>query len=333
MKVLVYFPRKKVDVFFEGAMLEHQIKKACKAKGIAVSEKFSRDVDIANFINLGPGAVNVIHHAINESIPTLLWMFFANNDNHARIIAVKKDGRAYIPQAKLDIINMMDGVVVPANEAKVILRHYGVRIPIFVINAGVNIQRLHDLEPNKRDIFRRYFRMNEDQKYTFSVMNVAAKAEIAELNLLAAAVPDYHFFAFISAGTSLVDRFKLSALNKQTEHNLTITQLVPEDVYRAGLIGASYFIDLGNEKMNVMSLYEPMYLKIPLIMQKDVVFNEIINEAGAFIVKDFSGAAYVMRNNIDASEKVTNAALYTEKVTEESFLESIVKLFLKINMR
>lgn len=332
MKVLVYFPRKKFDVFFEGAMLENKIKKACKT--FTVVDKFSFDVDIANFINLEKASLKVIHQAISQSIPTLLWMFFANNDEHGRIIETKRDGTTFLSKGRLDTINMMDGVVVPTNEAKILLRRYGVRIPVFVINGAANINRVSELSTNGNDnIFRRYFRINAEQKYAFAVMNMKSKTHLAELNLLAAAVPEYLIYAFLSTGHSFINQLKLRNLQNNTEKNLIIASLVPEDVYRTGLSNASYFLDLGTEKVSIMSLYEPMYLKIPIIAKKEAAFSELIDEERAFIVNDFSGAAYVMRNALDAKKRTEKAFAYTRNVTEATFVDGISKLFTKIYTR
>lgn len=331
MKVLVYFPWKKQSSFFEGAMLENKIKRACKS--VTILSEFSRDADIANFINLRKKSVKVINQAVKYSIPTLLWMFFTNNDENARVIEVRKDGTMYIPTARLEIINMMDGVVVPTNEAKAILWKLGIKIPVFVVHGAVNIKRIEEIKNSRSDIFRRYFRIDETEKYTISVLNIKARQELTQLNLLAAAVPHFTFYAFISASNSLVDTIRLKRHNKITERNLIVTKLIPEDVYRAGLLDASYFIDLGVEKVNIMTLYEPMHVKLPIIVQKRAIFKEIISDDSAFVVNDFSGAAYVMRNEVDASEKIKNAFNYTTKVNEQSFIEAIFNLFKKIYTR
>lgn len=333
MKVLIYFPRKKVELFFEGAMLEYQLMKACKVEGVTILDKFSREVDIANFINLTPRSASVIRQAAVNSIPTLLWMFFANNDEETRIIEMKNDGRIYIPTPKLDLINIMDAVIVPTNEAKVMVRKLGVKIPVFVITGAVDTKRVQELMTSKADVFRRYFRINEEQKYAMSVLNLRAKYELEQLNSLASALPDYNFYTFISAGTSLIDQVRLKTLDKRTVKNLIISELVPEDVYRSGLINASYYIDIGREKMNVMTLYEPMFLKVPLILNKEAVFTEIVDKGSAFIVNDFNGAAFVIRSNKDATALVEKAHLYTKNNNAQQFSEAIYNLFRKIYTR
>ena len=333
MKVLVYFPRKHVDLFFEGAMLEHQIVKACKASDITLAAKLGRDVDIANFINLNTTSTLAIRNAIGQSIPTLLWMLWANNDNQARIIEVTKDGEEYIPLSKLEIINMMDGVVVPTSGGRELLRKLKVRIPIFVVPGASIVSRLEVASIEKGEIFRRYFRIEEGQKYTFSVMNVRAKKEIESLNKLAIQFPEINFYAFVSASQKFIDQVRIKAMDRFTPKNLIISHLVPEDVYRSGLCGATYFIDLGTEKMNVMTLYEPMYLKIPLIVCKKAVFSEILSEKSAFIVEDYNGAAAVIAKNEDPKSRIDHAFEYTQKNTEKVFSEAIINLFTKIYTR
>lgn len=333
MKVLICFPRKEVDVFFEGAMLEYQIQKACQKEEITIVDKFSPDIDIANFINLNSQSAKIIRHSILASIPTLLWMFFANNDTYARIIETKVDGELYIPNSRLELINMMDGVVVPTAEARFILRKMGVKIPIFIIYGAVDTKRIDELKSSKTNVFRRYFRINDDQKYAITVTNIKEKKHIEQLHNLAAAVPHYNFYAFTSARTSLVDRVRLKTMNKMTPPNLIVTELIPEDVYRMGIIGASYFIDLGYDKMNVMTMFEPMYLKIPLILRKNAVFKEIVDKSKAFIVNDFSGAAYVIRTEADTTEMTEKAYEYTQVHDADAFAEAVYNLFYKIYTR
>ncbi|MGI6735267.1 MAG: hypothetical protein ACOX3C_03685 [Bacilli bacterium] len=333
MKILICFPRKKIDVFFEGAMLEYQINKACQKDDVTVVTKFSPDIDIANFINLNSKSSKIIRQSVVESIPTILWMFFANNDNYARIIETRKDGELYIPLSRLELINMMDGVVVPAQEARVILRKLGVKIPIFVLYGAVDTRRMDELTSSKTDVFRRYFRISDDQKYAVTVTNIKASENIEQLNDLAAAVPDYNFYAFVSGGTSFLDKVRLKAMDKLTSPNLIVTKLVPEDVYRTGLIGASYFIDLGYDKMNVMTLYEAIYLKIPLILRKNVIFKEIIDNTKAYIVNDYNGAAYLIRTGADTDKNTEKAFEYTKINNAATFTDAIYNLFYKIYTR
>lgn len=333
MKVLIYFPRRRVDIFFEGAMLEQQLRRACKREDITVATKLARDVDIANFLNLNAASSVVIRHAIGLSIPTILWVFFANNDHDARIIDYKKDGSMRITSAKLELINMMDAVVVPSSEGKYLLRTLGVRIPIFVIAGASDRRNVDDLVANKTDVFRRYFRIKPAQKYAISVLNINAKYEIEQLNLLASAVPDVNFYAFISAQNTIVHRLRLSALDRRTNPNLIINKIVPEDVFRSGLINADYYVDLGHEKISIITTYEAMYLKVPMILSKKSLFSDIVDKNKAYIVNDFNGAAFIIRNELNDEQQSENAFLYTVAVNTETFGEAIYKLFHKIYTR
>lgn len=314
-------------------MLEYQIIKACQSVNAEVVTKYSRDIDIANFINLSATSIKNIRQAANEGIPTILWLFYANNDASARIVETKKDGKYVISQSRLDVINMMDAVIVPSQDAKFLLRTMKVRIPIFVIPGAVSVRRIDELKEKEVDIFKRYFRINEEQEYAISVMNIKAQQEIDELALLADAVPKYYFYAFVSANANLIDNVKIKTLDRKTPKNLIISKLVPEDVYRSGLLGAKYFIDLGQDKINAMTMYEPMHVKIPLIVRRQAIFSDIIDDNKAIVVRDFNGAAYAIRNNAYTQEKIDNAYKYTEKYTSKTFNEAIVNLFKKIYSR
>ena len=260
-------------------------------------------------------------------------MLFANSDDDARILETKKDGRIYIPASRLDTINTMDAVIVPSGEVKIQLRSLGVKIPIFVIAAAVDVRVLNELKDSKNDLFRRYFRIGSEQKYAMSVMHVRDRKEIEEMNMLASAVPDVNFYVFVSASKTLSDRIRLKTFDKFTAKNLIVTGLIPEDVYRSGLIDASYFIDLGSEKMSVMTIYEPMYAKVPLIISKKAVISDIVDPKRAFLVKDYNGAAFVIRNNLSSEENVANAFEYTKNVNKENFTAAIFNLFQKIYSR
>lgn len=227
----------------------------------------------------------------------------------------------------------MDGVVVPTLEARILLRSYGVKIPIFIINGAINVERLEQIKENEPDIFARYFRLSEQKPYAFSVLNIDSNEEINSLNLLAAAVPEYTFYVFVSSAGKIMDRIKIKALNSKTSKNLVISNVVPEDVYRFGLTKAKYFIDLGEDKMSLITVYEAMYLGVPIIMNKKANFKEVIDDTKAFLVQDYSGAAYVMRNNVSSETHALNAKEYTEVVTEKTFSAAIVTLFNKIYTR
>lgn len=331
MKILISFPHKHEDLFFEGELLATQIRKA--ARKAEVVEDFARDVNIANFIALDPKSIKTIHKSIEFSIPTLLWMFYANIDEKVRVVVPRKDGKYHIPKQKLEVINMMDGVVVPTKEARFMLRSFGVKIPIFIINGALNVERLEQIKESEADVFARYFRVTEEKPYAFSVLNVNSTKEINELTLLAAALPEYTFYVFVSTSGGFMDRLKVKTLNTKTTKNLVITKIVPEDVYRFGLSKAKYFIDLGEDKMSLTTIYEVMHLEIPLIMNKKAVFKDIIDENKAFIVRDYSGAAYVMRNSVPSESNVENAKAYTEEVNETTFNQAISALFKKIYTR
>ena len=60
--------------FFEGELSLRKLER----RAVLVVETFERDVDIANFISLEPKTNKIIRKSIEYSIPTLLWMFFAN---------------------------------------------------------------------------------------------------------------------------------------------------------------------------------------------------------------------------------------------------------------
>ena len=85
--------------------------------------------------------------------------------------------------------------------------------------------------------------------------------------------------------------------------------------------------------MNVMTLFEPMYLKVPLILRKNVIFKEIVDKTKAYIVNDYNGAAYLIRTEAETDKITEKAYEYTQNYNAALFTEAIYNLFYKIYTR
>lgn len=333
MKVLIHLLQSPNQKFFEALSLRLNLEKVMEGCDFTYTDKFARDVDMANFMSLNASSIRTIKQCAFNSIPTILWLFFANTDDDAKVVERDKHGKYFIPRTKREVIKMMDVVVVPTQEAKVLLRSLGIRVPVVIIQSGYNPDYYLKEGTSEQDLFRRYFRIAHDRPYTMSVLNLREAKHFDEIEKLAQAKPDINFYCFVSFKDQGLNNFRLSSLSRGTPKNMIISGIVPEDIFRQGLRGASFYLHLGQDKAGVMTLLEPMAYKVPLIVHKDAVLSDMINEKNAYVVSDFNSALYLLRHAKDNQKQIDNATAYLEKYKFASFSKAVCTLFNKIYMR
>lgn len=332
IKVLNYFEEKSGQKIFEAALLKENLLQITGLCDIEFHDKFRKDIDIANFISLDNKNTTIIRHCVQHSIPTLLWLFYANKDDASRIIEFK-EGAPRISQAKLTTINMMDAVIAPSNEARIILRQLFIKIPIFVIPSAANPNFYADATENTNELFTRYFRIDREQKYTISVINLKAAAQINRLVKIAKALPEYKIFCFVSANQTLGNKLRLRRLKHYSVSNLIVSMILPEDVYRSGVANANYFIEIGDEKTSTLTLGEPMYNSVPIIINEKAIFSDIINENNALLIKDFKDVVKIIKEDSPHTKIIKKAKKDVSIQTFEDFKNAVCNLFVSIYLR
>lgn len=334
MKILIHFNVHRDKKLFEAEQLKRHIIAACEDCDITYVEKHEKNVSIANFISLNQSSINLIRFYVERSVPTLLWMFYANTDADAEIIKTRKNGEKYIPKKRLTLINMMDAIIVPSNEAKLYLWKLKVRIPVFVIRNGVKEGYYPNLEKIGKEPFLRHFRIDEKQKYVVSVVPINKRRDkLNLLNKLAKTTPNYNFYVFVSAKNTIFSKMKLRRLDRYSVKNLIVSPIVREDVYRAGLYGASYFLDSGDDKFGLMSLVEVIAAKTPIIIDKAAAFTDILQKESAYYATGYEEIRDVLSNGSANKEKTAVAARYTTENTRANFTKAVCELFTKIYHR
>ncbi|HZJ89702.1 MAG TPA: hypothetical protein VFD05_03375 [Bacilli bacterium] len=334
MKVLIHFNVHRDKKLFEAEQLKRHIIAACEDCAINYVEKHEKNVSIANFISLNQSSTNLIRFYVERSVPTLLWMFYANTDADAEIIKTRKNGEKYIPKSRLALINMMDAIIVPSNEAKLYLWKLKVRIPVFIARNGVKEDYYNNLKKIGKEPFVRYFRIDEKQKYVVSVVPINKRREKLQLlNKLAKSVPNHNFYVFVSAKNTVFSKMKLRRLDRYTARNLIVSPIVREDVYRSGLYGASYFLDSGDDKFGLMSLVEVIAAKTPVIIEEKAAFLDILQKESAYFRVGYEEIRDVLLSNADSNDKIAAAIRYTTKNTRANFTNAVCELFTKIYHR
>lgn len=331
MKILIHFNVRKQNKIFEAAQLKRHIIAACEKTNVEVVEKHEKNVNIANFIDLRGKSTSLIRYYAMRGVPTLLWMFYASTDADAEIVRRKKSGERYIPKHKLATINMMDAIVVPSVEAKLYLRKLKIRIPVFTIRNGVRPDFYAQLEKLGKEPFLRYFRANDEQKYVISIINIREQNEkIPILNKLAKAAPSHNFYVFVSARKTLLSKLRLRGIDKFTAKNLIVSPIVREDVYRAGLYGASFFFGFSEIKLGMMSLVEIIASRTAVIINKNAIFGDVLNKENAFIITNPNEVANILTKRSDYLVKADKAMEYTTKYNQTTFAIEVCDLFKKI---
>lgn len=261
MKILVHYaPGPKYDVF-EGMRLRKNIKGALELNGIGWVESIFALPEIAHFIS--PLDEAKAHDYREEGAKIVVSALYGECDATCRYFEMQKDG-SYMLTAKAErLLQEADLIFVPTEADRSLLWDCGFSDKrISVVTPGINLARFERQSDIQNAVFRRYMRVRDDEKYFLTVGSFDDKETIADLIHLAEKIPDMRFF-FLGEGQN--QEMIISRLNKKSPRNLTFSDLVEDDIYCTGLVGAEAFIIFSSSKCDELQSLEAMAAKTQIV--------------------------------------------------------------------
>lgn len=261
MKILVHYaPGPKLDVF-EGMRLRKNIKGALELNGISWVESIFALPEIAHFIS--PLDEAKAHDYRDEGAKIVVSALYCEGDPTCRYFEMQKDG-SYMLTAKADrLLQEADLIFVPTEADRNLLYECGFSEKrISVVSPGINLARFERQSDIQNAVFRRYMRVRDDEKYFLTVGSFDDKETIGDVVYLAEKVPDIRFF-YLGEGQS--QEPLITRLNKKTPRNLTFSDLVEDDIYCTGLVGAEAFLVFSSSKCDELQIIEAMAAKTQIV--------------------------------------------------------------------
>ena len=280
MKILVYYQPPIKSNGIEGIRLRKSIKGALESHNFEYTTVVNDDYDLAHFISINDE--KEIEMVLERNIPVVFSALYTESDPKASLLEYKnKDGARIIelkPKA-LNILNKVNLIFVPTNENAEFLKKAGVTTKIITCPMGTNLARFDESRDDEKELFFRYYSIDSRKPIVLAFGEYGRRIE--GLNCLVAAAnrcPNANFF-FVGPREG---RKKISLAGqkelKNLPSNLRCVDMMPEDIYRSGLLNAKILVAPSYKPISITIIQDAMAAKCQIIARNTAVFKDILED-------------------------------------------------------
>ena len=312
MKTLVYFQPSLKNDNFEGTRMRKTIKGALEIVNSTYTSNIYDDYDVAHFMS--PDDESKLSIALERNVPVVISALFGEDDPTTRFLNHKsKDGKrtTTIKAKALRVLNKADMVLVPSESAKQFLVENGVTKPIEALIPGINLSRFNFSREDEKELFYRYFRMDENKKIILAMGEYSNNMEgIHSLINAAKKRSDAEFF-YIGCESLGAGFGKAKKTIKNSPKNMHFINILPDDIYRSLLLNADIFMLPGYNLAGFISIQEAMAAKCQLIVRKSAILPEFLkNEKTAYVAEFSETLTSLCLDYLDGKIKPTTEEAY-----------------------
>lgn len=324
MRILLSFRPELKSAPFEVTRLRKNIKGALELADVSYTENSGASPDIVHLIS--PLEIDSWEFAKEEDIPYVVSALYCEDDKDGRFIEYDKDDKTYLPPKALKMLEGASRIFVPNSKAKDLLAKLGLINPsVTVIPSGVNLARFEKGDPLELELFPHYFRFPKTQKFVLSIGNYKNEENIKKLKNIANLMPNIIFFMFWEKEMGS-ERY-IKKILKDAPRNILISNILNDDLYRSGMMGASAFLILDKNYCDT-SLYEAFAAKTPVIVYGDeTYFTDALSKKTAFVSIDPTKIAETLISFSPLDDNSTIIASY--ELAESSSLRLIGRKLLE----
>lgn len=326
MKVLISFVSKKEYKNLEGDRLRKCIKGSLELANVQCIDNFIDHFDVMHLISVDEE--NKISSYNEDNKPVVISCLFSENDPGASYLDFKdRNGvRTYNLSTKAyKILNKVDLILVPNQNAKDFLLDKGINKEIKIISSGVNFARFEYVSKEEKSLFYRYFRENENKKLIIAIGDYNAFDGINSFINAAKENKDALFYFF---GTTLTKKApsKVKKVIKKAPKNTKFVGEVPDDVYKSALLNAVIFMLPSYKPVGNVSILEAMAAKCQIIAREEaIVFSDDIIDSSTGYVAKFSETLTSLVNEFLKEQIIPTTLEAFNKIYEKYNLENIGK--------
>ena len=291
MKILVTFQPNNKTSEFEGARVRKTIKGALEMANVEYTTSIVDKYDVMHLLSVEDD--NKANDAKENNIPLVISALYAEDDPYASFLEYKnKDGKrtTTVKNRALKFLNKADVVLVPSPMSRDLLLENDVVSDIQVCPSGVNTARFDFSRTDEKDIFYRYFRENRSKKLVVALGEYDNNMDgISAFINAAKKCPDVLFYYIGRESVpGILKSFKLRRLIANSPKNVKFKGIIPDDVYRSALMNADIFMLPGYKKTGVVSLMDAMAAKCQLIVRKQAIFEDLIEDGKTGYLAQYS---------------------------------------------
>ena len=318
MKIFIPYEKQTSREMFGGSRLRKIIKGECEVAGIPWVDRFVSGPDIAHL--LSPREENVLIDMRWRNIPVVVSAFYCENDPSAAFLDPKATSKPALSSRAIRFLNRASLVLVPNEAMKNLCLSFGIRVPVKVHPASINLSRFAP-DSVEKDVFPRYFGIRPEDHIAVSTGAYGDRASLRLLRALAIACPETEFYFFGSTRRAPV-KLAIRSTAHGAPRNLHFQSIVQDDVYRSALLRADAYILLDSKRTESVSVLEAFAAKAQVIALHEQKSEPLVkNGETAWVVESVEEAAESLRALYSDKGKSTIIPAY--RVAESRSLQCV----------
>lgn len=331
MKVLVYFQPSQKHDNFEGARMRKTIKGALEVSNSVFTSNIYDDYDVAHFMS--PDDENKLNIAVERKVPVVVSALFGEADPSTRFLNYKsKDGKriSTLKPKALRMLNKADLILVPCESAKELLIANGVNRKIEICMPGVNLSRFNFSREDEKELFYRYFREDKNKKLVLALGEYAYNLEGIHAVIDAAIKrPDVTFY-YVGDESFALNSRRSKKIIRSSPKNMHFIGIPTDDIYRSMFLNADVFMLPGYNFAGFISLEEAMASNCQLIVRKNAICPEALeNEKTAYVAEFSETLTSLCLDYLDGKIKPTTEEAYNKIASRnlETFGQELIGFY------
>ncbi len=294
------------------------VKKLIEANGYKTTNDSSENYDIIHF----PSYLDYIDNDYVIKGKKRNKRFIINGLTSVEEFEKIENNTFRLKKEVIEVYNEAFTVIVFFETQKIALRHLGITSPIQVIKP-IGEKFKEDTEIFKTS-FASAYGLQNSQKYVINYGLYDSDAFDDYANL-ARIMPDLEFYYF----GKKFDSFLISKRYEDTKRipNLHFENLPPIELVDAMFYSSTLFLVTTYHKIDCLYLIDCMLNRIPIVIKKNVFFEEMI-ENHAIEVDNFDDFYNSVRNILQ-NNKIEEAYEYASKITYETEKGKLARIYEK----
>ncbi|MCT4395581.1 glycosyltransferase [Periweissella beninensis] len=272
MKILLYFEGQKLIAGSGiGNAMHHQMA-ALRANKIAYTLDPNDEYDILHINTYGLNSRKIIKQARKAHKPVIYHAHSTQEDFKNSFIGSNQLAPLYGKYLK-SLYQLADVLITPTPYAKKLLTNYGLKMPIYPISNGIDINK-YQINETKITAFRNYFKLDVHKKVVISVGLFFERKGIDDFVKLAELNPEITFIWFGHINFATIPR-KIRKLVK-TNHpaNVIFPGYITGDIIQGAYSGADAFLFPSREETEGIVVLEALAASQNVIIRDIPVYAD-----------------------------------------------------------
>jgi len=270
MKVCIYFEGidniKKSGV---GRAFKHQVA-MCQQSGIEYTTNYLDDYDILHINTVFLKSNKVIKHARSKGAK-VIYHAHTTKEDFEDSFKLSNYFSPFLKKWLVHLYSKADLILTPTEYSKHLLQSYGIRVPVFAISNGIDMD-LYEKDEAKEAKFMDFFDLEEEDKVFFSVGLWFKRKGIFDFIKLAGEMPEYKFIWFGQINKSSIPN-SVSLAIKNAPSNCIFPGYIDGDIIKGAFTKASGFLFMSFEETEGIVVLEALASKQVVILRDILVYK------------------------------------------------------------